>query len=273
MLLRLSISPCPNDTFMFDAIINGRINTEGLEFEPAFADIEELNSALLSDSPPHVSKASYAVYPQVKDRYLILNSGSALGKGNGPLLVAANEDADITDYSMRVAIPGVHTTANLLMERLYPHFTRKHPHLFSDIPDVVSSGLADAGVLIHEGRFVYRKKGLYLLSDLGTEWEKRTGLPLPLGAILVSRELPDEIHARMDRVLRRSIEYALAHPEESAGFVGSHAQEMDPEVINKHIGLFVNDHSVNIGTEGRAAVSKLLDMPAEDLFVKDTGGG
>lgn len=242
---------------MFDAMINGRVDTEGLEFDVRFADIEELNKALSTDNAPDISKASYAVYPP-RDRYLILDSGSALGKGNGPLLVTADEEADISDYSMRVAIPGVHTTANLLLERLYPHFALKYPYIFSDIMDVVESGVCDAGVLIHEGRFVYHDKGLFLLSDLGLVWERTTGLPLPLGAILVSRELPEEVRARINRVLRRSIEYAFAHPEDSAEFVGSHAQEMDSEVVKKHISLFVNDYSLSLGKKGREAVAKLL---------------
>lgn len=243
---------------MFDAMLNGRIDTEGLEFDVRFADIEELNKALAANNAPDISKSSYAAYPQVDNRYLILDSGSALGEGNGPLLVTADEEADSTDYSMRIAIPGIHTTANLLLERLYPHFTLKYPYIFSDIMDIVESGVCDAGVLIHEGRFVYHKKGLFLLSDLGLEWEKTTGLPLPLGAILVSRKLPGDLRARINRVLRRSIEYAFANPDDSAAFVKSHAQEMDAEVIKKHIDLFVNGYSLSLGKNGRKALVKLL---------------
>lgn len=261
MKLKLSISPCPNDTFMFDAMINGRIDTEGLKFYVTFADIENLNKALLSGPSPDISKASYAVYPHLQDKYIVLNSGSALGKGNGPLLVAADPDTDITDYSMRVAIPGVNTTANLLLERLYPHLTLKRPYIFSEIMHAVGSGACDAGVLIHEGRFVYHHHGLYLLSDLGLEWERRTGLPLPLGAIVVSRSLPEETRRTVERVLRRSIEYAFANPDASAAFVKSHVQEMDDDVIKSHIALFVNDHSLNIGDTGRKAVQTLLALP------------
>lgn len=267
MKLSLSISPCPNDTFMFDAMINGRVDTEGLEFDVRFADIEELNRGLSGNNPPEISKASYAVYPLIKNRYAILDSGSALGQSNGPLLVTADEEADITDYSMRIAIPGIHTTANLLMERLYPHLIQKYPFLFSDIMDKVGAGVCDAGVLIHEGRFVYHKKGLFLLSDLGLEWEKATGLPLPLGAILASRQLPGEVGEKVDRVLRRSIEYALTHPGESTEFVRSHAQEMDPEVIEKHISLFVNGYSLSLGEKGRESVYRLLNLEkTESLF-------
>ena len=243
---------------MFDAMLNGRIDTEGLEFDLRFADIEELNEALTGNSAPDISKASYALYAQVENRYLILDSGSALGEGNGPLLVTADEEADSTDYSMRIAIPGVHTTANLLLERLYPHFTLKYPYVFSEIMDVVEGGTCDAGVLIHEGRFVYHNKGLFLLSALGLEWERTTGLPLPLGAILVSRKLPVEVRTKINRILRRSIEYAFAHPDDSAAFVKSHAQEMDPEVIKRHIALFVNDYSLSLGEKGLEAVARLL---------------
>lgn len=192
MKLSLAISPCPNDTFMFDAMLNGRIDTEGLEFEVVFKDIEELNAGLSAAEGvrPHISKASYAVLPQVAGRYCALRSGSALGRGNGPLLVAGDESAATDDCSMRIAVPGMHTTANLLMERLFPHLSDKRAYLFSDIPHIVGRGECDAGVLIHEGRFVYRRYGLFLLADLGAEWERATGCPCrwesssPTGACL-----------------------------------------------------------------------------------------
>lgn len=267
MKITVAISPCPNDTFMFDAMLNGRIDTEGLEFEYSMADIEELNAGVTGGGGPMVSKASYAIVPAVTGKYRLLSSGSALGNGNGPLFVAADEDADVADFDMRIAIPGRLTTANLLMERLYPHLSDKEPVLFSDIIAKVEKGEYDAGVLIHEGRFVYRHYGLYLLADLGLEWERRTGLPLPLGAILVSRELPEEVQRRINSVLRRSIEYARANPEASAEFVRSHAQEMDPEVIKSHIGLFVNDYSVDLGDKGRRAVRELLGIDDEGVYV------
>ena len=149
MKLSLAISPCPNDTFMFDAMLNGRIDTEGLEFEVVFKDIEELNAGLSAAEGvrPHISKASYAVLPQVADRYCALRSGSALGRGNGPLLVAGDESAATDDCSMRIAVPGMHTTANLLMERLFPHLSDKRAYLFSDIPHIVGRGECDAGAV------------------------------------------------------------------------------------------------------------------------------
>lgn len=266
MKLSLNISPCPNDTFMFDAMINHRIDTEGLEFDVTFADIEQLNTHA-RNTAAQVTKVSYAVVPQLLKNYNILSSGSALGNGNGPLLVSANDDFDINDYSMRVAIPGEHTTANLLMNKIFPHFTRKQPFLFSDIMSVVSKGICDAGVLIHEGRFTYRSRGLCLMADLGIEWEKRTKLPLPLGAIMVSRKMPRDIAEKVNRVLRRSIEYAFANPCESKEFVRSHAQEMDEEVTKSHIELFVNDYSLDLGATGRKAVTTLLNLSDETAFI------
>ena len=268
MKLSLAISPCPNDTFMFDAMLNGRIDTEGLEFEVVFKDIEELNAGLSAAEGvrPHISKASYDVLPQVADRYCALRSGSALGRGNGPLLVAGDESAATDDCSMRIAVPGMHTTANLLMERLFPHLSDKRAYLFSDIPHIVGRGECDAGVLIHEGRFVYRRYGLFLLADLGVEWERATGLPLPLGVIVADRNLPAEVAGTAERVLRRSIAYAFAHPADSLPFVREHAQELDEGVIRNHIEFFVNDYSLDIGPEGAEAVARLLDMPSATLF-------
>lgn len=268
MTLNLSISPCPNDTFMFDALIHGRIDTEGLSFNVTFADIEQLNSRLIvpQNGQPAVSKASYAILPLITDRYCALHSGSALGRGNGPLLITADDEASTDDCAMRIAIPGRHTTANLLLERLFPHLADKRSYLFSDIPHVVAKGECDAGVLIHEGRFVYKSYGLHLMADLGVEWEKRTGLPLPLGVIVVDRSLPDEVQATVDRVLRRSVEYAFAHPDESLPFVRSHAQELDEQVMRSHIDTFVNAYSIDLGEEGCRAVGRLLNMQPEEFL-------
>ena len=184
MKLQLHISTCPNDTFMFDAMVHRRIDTEGLEFDLSLADIEQLNAGALQ-GVPDISKLSYAVVPQLLDRYRVLHSGSALGRGNGPLLVSRHRIYPDEVSGIRVAIPGEHTTANRLLATLYPGVTDKRVYLFSDVADAVMSDECDAGVLIHEGRFTYREKGLRLVADLGEEWEKKTGLPLPLGAIAV----------------------------------------------------------------------------------------
>ena len=255
MNLKLNISTCPNDTFMFEAMLHGRIDTEGLVFDLHLADIEQLNGAALSGEPD-ISKLSYAAVPQISDRYKILNSGSARGRSNGPLLVSRYKIYPDELHDARVAIPGEHTTANLLLNKIYPSVKDRRAYLFSDIAEAVMTGECDAGVLIHEGRFVYRK----------------IGLPLPLGAIVVSRRLDAPLQRKIDRVLRRSIEYARANPAVSAGFVRQYAQELSEEVTRSHIELFVNDYSVDLGAEGRKAVTGLLGpetfgIKEEEVFV------
>lgn len=259
MTLSLHISPCPNDTFMFDALVNGRIDCGDLDFRIAYHDIEALNR-LAADDVADVSKISYAALPAVTERYALLDSGSALGRGNGPLLVRRAGD---TSPVRSVAVPGLHTTAHALLQRLYPELRELRPMLFSRIADAVRSGDVDAGVLIHEGRFVYREQGLELMADLGAEWERTTGLPLPLGAIVVRRTLPQPVRDRVGELLRRSIAYATAHPEVSRDYVRAHARELDDAVIDAHIALFVNDFSLSLGREGREAVTTLTGLGPE----------
>jgi len=266
MKLTLAISPCPNDTFMFDALINGRIDTQGLTFDLAFADIEQLNAAVLSpsDNSPHISKISYAVLPAIASRYALLHSGSALGHGNGPLLVARpgfSMPRGLAAAAPRVAIPGEHTTANMLIKKLFPQLTDRRPILFSEIAPAVADGRFDAGVLIHEGRFTYRDHGLELVADLGVEWSEATGgLPLPLGAIVASRALPAEVERTVEDLVRCSVEYALAHPAASREFVKAHAREMDDAVIDNHIALFVNRNSLSLDPAARRAVRELTGV-------------
>lgn len=249
----LRISPCPNDTFAFDALVNGRIDTEGLAFETAFADIEELNKGVL-EGRPDVSKISTSLLSEIADRYELLDSGSALGRGNGQLLVRRKGD---TSPIRSVAVPGLHTTACAMLKRFFPHLTELHPMLFSEIAEAVERGDCDAGVLIHEGRFVYERRNLELVADLGQLWEQKTGLPLPLGAIVVRRDLPEDLRRKVERLISRSVEYAFAHPEESREFVKAHARELEDDVIDKHIALFVNEFTVSLGDEGRRAVNTL----------------
>lgn len=264
MTLRLHISPCPNDTFMFDALLNGRIGTGDLRFEVEYHDIEELNRGA-GAGRADISKISCAVLPAIADRYTLLDSGAALGRGNGPLLVRRAGD---TRPIRSIAVPGLHTTANALTERLFPEITERKPLLFSEIAAAVERGDFDAGVLIHEGRFVYRKRNLEPVADLGQLWERRTGLPLPLGGIVARKSLPEEVRNEAERLLRASIEYAFAHPEASRAYIRRHAQELDDKVIDAHIALFVNDYSLSLGDEGRRAVEALTgtafrqDMPA-----------
>ncbi len=254
--MRLYISPCPNDTFMFDAMINGRIDTEGLEFDVSYLDIEELNRGALCGEA-EFTKVSCALLPSIADRYCVSGAGAALGRGNGPLLVRRRGESEAL---RRVAIPGVHTTANMLLERLFPHIEERVPLLFSRIAAAVEGGEYDAGVLIHEGRFLYAERELELVADLGVLWEERMSLPLPLGAIVMRRDVDLQQRGRFERVLRRSVEYAFENRGVSREFVKSHAQEMDDGVIDSHIDLFVNSYSLALGDEGRAAIVELTQL-------------
>lgn len=257
--IRLAISPCPNDTFMFDAIINRRIDLGGLEFEVEYLDIEQLNERAL-ERVSDVTKCSTAILPHIVERYSLLDSGSALGRGNGPLLVRRKGDnAPIR----RIAVPGLHTTANALISKLFPEIEERVPMLFSDIAEAVERGDFDAGVLIHEGRFVYERRNLELVADLGLEWERRMELPLPLGSIVVARDLGKDVAVRIDALLRRSVEFAFANPALSREFIKSHAQELEDSVIDSHIALFVNDFSLSLGSEGRRAVEQLTGVVVE----------
>ena len=241
---------------MFDPMVNGRIHSEGLSIDEKFLDIEQLNAAALS-SEAAVSKISCALLPAITSNYALLNAGAALGRGNGPLLVRRKgESAPIR----HIAVPGLHTTANALTERLFPEIERRTPLLFSEIAAAVEKGDYDAGVLIHEGRFVYERRNLELVADLGLEWEARTSLPLPLGGIVIRRDVPQDVREKVERVLRRSIEYAFANPMISREWVKQHAQEMEDDVIDKHIALFVNEYSLTLGDEGRAAMQALTTL-------------
>ena len=254
--LRLSISPCPNDTFMFDAIVNGRIDCEGLSFEVEYHDIEELNHGVEALGPD-ISKISCAVLPAIKQHYRLLDSGAAMGRGNGPLLVRRKGDKGEIKHLL---VPGEHTTANALVGRLFPQIEYREPMLFSKIAEAVERGDADGGVLIHEGRFVYERRNLELVADLGVEWERQTDLPLPLGGIVIKRELGDDMRSRVERVLRRSIEYAFDNPLLSRDYIKAHTQEMEDDVIEKHIALFVNDFSLSLGEQGRRAITLLTGL-------------
>jgi 1,4-dihydroxy-6-naphthoate synthase len=249
---------------MFGAMLHGRVDTEGLQFDVTFADIEQLNERAIS-GVPDVTKLSSAVIPQIITGYKILDSGSALGRGNGPLLVS-RKSIDTNDGALKIAVPGIHTTANMLMSKLYPTLTDKTPILFSEIAETVASGRFDCGVLIHEGRFTYRNHGLTLIADLGKGWEQLTGMPLPLGNIAISERIDADIRQAVCRVLRRSVLHAMQHPDECMDFVRSHAQEMDDDVMRSHIALFVNEYSVSLGAEGRKAVSEFTGLD-DNIFV------
>lgn len=265
--MKLHISPCPNDTFTFHAMIHGLVDTEGLTFDPVFDDIDALNAAAV-DRPDEeeVIKISYAALPEAVGAFRLLESGSALGHGNGPLLVSRHKIYPDELHDARIGIPGERTTANRLLSIVFPEARQKKVYLFSEIAPAVADGEIDAGVLIHEGRFTYASQGLRLIADLGQEWERLTTLPIPLGGILLNRRYPAEVAAQVGRIIRRSIEYAQAHPEASAAYVKAHAQELDPEVRRKHIIYFVNDYSLALGDEGRRAVERLTGLTAEQMF-------
>ena len=253
MKLSLHISPCPNDTFAFDALINHRIEHD-FDLSVEYHDIEELNEGVLRGEPD-ISKISYAVYPLVADKYRLLDSGSALGRGNGQLLVRRKGE---TGKIRTVISPGKNTTANALLMRYFPDVKVQHM-LFSEIAEAVEQGKADAGVLIHEGRFVYERRNLELVADLGKMWEHETNLPLPLGAIIVKREIGEKVVSEFDKLLADSVRFAFDNPQSSRSFIKQHAQELEDDVIEKHISLFVNDYTISLGEEGRKAVERLIN--------------
>jgi 1,4-dihydroxy-6-naphthoate synthase len=263
MKLSLGFSPCPNDCFMFDAIVNRRINLEGLEFAVHLADVEELNEAALAGQA-QITKLSYHTYAFCTDRYVLLDAGSALGRNCGPLLISkrAIDQGEVARGGLKIAIPGKFTTANFLLGLAFPDARDKTELVFSAIEAAVLSGEYDAGLIIHENRFTYEAKGLKKIIDLGEYWEETTGAPIPLGGIVISRLLPDDVKARVNRVLRRSVEYAFAHRAASLPFVRTHAQEMSDDVMYRHIDLYVNEYSVDLGPEGRAAVELLFEKAA-----------
>lgn len=256
--ISLGFSPCPNDTFIFDALLHGKIDTEGLTFEAVLGDVEWLNQKAFNGELT-MTKLSYHAYAYLLQDYALLNSGSALGNNCGPLLIA-REDFDLADLSKKsIAIPGQYTTANFLLSVAHPQATKKNEVLFSDIEDQVLNGTVDAGLIIHENRFTYQERGLIQLVDLGEWWETTTRLPIPLGGIVVQRHLPLELQQCIDRVLRRSIEHAFAHPEEAMPYIRQHAQAMEDHVMQQHIDLYVNHFSIDLGERGRAAVVHLFD--------------
>lgn len=245
---------------MFDAIVNRRIDLEGLSFTPHLADVEALNRDAFAGTA-QVTKLSYHAYAYARRDYVLLDAGSALGRNCGPLVVAARpmRPVEVRGGALRIAIPGVYTTANFLFGLAFPRAEDRTPLVFSEIEEAVLDGRFGAGVIIHESRFTYEAKGLHKVIDLGEFWEEQTGMPIPLGAIAIRRSLSDETKQKVNRVLRRSVEYALANRTASLPYVREHAQEMDEAVMYKHIDLYVNQYSVDLGDEGRRAVTTLFD--------------
>jgi 1,4-dihydroxy-6-naphthoate synthase len=253
MKLSLGFSPCPNDTFIFDALVNGLIDTGGLRFETHLEDIQSLN-AWAQEGKLAVTKLSFpAFFPQTS-QYSILQSGAALGKGVGPLLVAKTGTEIPAVEQCRIAIPGEATTANFLVSYAFPAARNKIPMLFSSIEDAVCNGITDLGVIIHENRFTYQQKGLYKICDLGEIWETREKVPLPLACIAIKSSLPDDVKVQVEKLIRESVIYNQKRYPQLSHYITSHAQAMDEEVMRKHIELYVNDYSVQLGPEGRKAI-------------------
>lgn len=259
--LTLGFSPCPNDTFIFDALVNKKIDTGPLQFDVRMEDVETLNRWAM-EGRLDISKVSYGVLPRILDRYTLLNAGGALGKGVGPLLIARNAlphlQADM--QSLTVAIPGEHTTAHFLFSLAFPQAKQKKFMVFSAIEQAVLSGEVDCGVIIHENRFTYQQKGLVKLIDLGDYWEQHTGGPIPLGGIVMKRNFPDELQQYADTLIRQSLEYSYRQYPQLSDYVKQHSQEMDEAVMRQHIDLYVNNYSLSLGDDGRAAVETLLEI-------------
>ncbi|RPE09864.1 1,4-dihydroxy-6-naphthoate synthase [Chitinophaga lutea] len=261
MELTLGFSPCPNDTFIFDALVNNRMETNGLQFDTRLEDVETLNQWAMQGKL-HITKLSFAAGLKVADQYRLLNSGSALGRGCGPLLIAREQVAPSRVKDLTIAIPGENTTANLLFNIAYPGAVNKKIMLFSEIENAVLSGEADAGVIIHENRFTYQQKGLVKITDLGEYWEQQTGQPIPLGGIFIRKDVPEEIQQQVDRLIHQSLQQAFAAYPTLSPYVKAHAQEMDEHVMRQHIDLYVNEFSLDLGEEGRTAIEKLKTMVA-----------
>jgi 1,4-dihydroxy-6-naphthoate synthase len=256
----LGYSPCPNDTFIFYALVHGRI-AGAPRCREMLADIETLNRMALAGEL-EMTKVSFHAFAHLQERYGLLRAGGALGRGCGPLVVSRQELDPAALGRKKVAIPGDLTTAALLLRLLVPEIRELVAMPFDQIMPAVGRGAVDAGVIIHEGRFTYARYGLRRVIDLGAWWEESTGHPLPLGGILVQRALGPARIGRLDRALRASVEYARAHPDEVRAYTRRHAQEMDDRVMQAHIDLYVNQYTLDYGAEGEAAIAALLRRAA-----------
>lgn len=273
MKLTLGYSPCPNDTFIFDALVNKKIDSEGWEFDPVLEDVETLNQWSF-EGKLDITKLSYPALFQNLDKYVLLNSGAALGKGVGPILISklplqpqtSNIEPQI------IALPGKNTTANLLFSFAYPGATNKTFMRFDKIEDFVlsessevspSAGGGVLGVIIHENRFTYQQKGLYKVVDLGEYWEEKMNVPIPLGGIAIKRSLDKSIALQIDRLIRKSIEFAFSNYPVITDYVKQYSQEMSEDVMRQHIDLYVNNFSIDLGGEGKKAITTLFKVAGE----------
>ncbi len=270
MTYTIGFSPCPNDTFIFDALVNRKIDTGKFKFEVVMDDVETLNRMALAEKLD-ITKISYGVLSKILPMYKVLNAGGALGMGVGPLLVTSRpvEPGEVT--GMIVAIPGMNTTAHMLFSIAFPEAVKKKFMVFSSIEDAVLRGEVDAGVIIHENRFTYEQKGLHKVMDLGDYWEQHTGAPIPLGGIVMNRKYDNHTMKEVNRLVMESLLYARKNYPELSDFVKSNAQEMQEDVMRRHIDLYVNDYSLDLGQKGKAAIWQMLEV-AEQIFPQPVSG-
>lgn len=271
MKLTLGYSPCPNDCFIFDALIHNKIDTEGLSFDVELGDVETLNQKALKGELD-ITKLSFHAYAYSMENYILLKAGSALGFNCGPLLIEKQNSGNrkqenglpVLSSDLKIVIPGKMTTANFLLSLAYPHLKNKTELVFSDIEYSVLSGKADAGLIIHENRFTYEQKGLKKIIDLGEFWDSLIHAPIPLGGIVIKRNLDSKLQQKVNTLIKKSVEFAFANPESSMPYVKKHAQEMSEEVMKKHINLYVNKFSVDLGEEGTNAVKLMFNKAKEN---------
>lgn len=260
MRLTLGFSPCPNDTFIFDALVNGKIDTGDLQFDVVLEDVQTLNEWALAEKLD-ISKISYGVWPLLQNKYQLLESGGALGKGVGPLLITKNPAASLTDVDqMKIAVPGINTTAHMLFSMAFPQAKQKQFMVFHEIEQAVLDGKVDAGVIIHENRFTYQDKGLLKLMDLGENWEQSLQCPIPLGGIVMRNHFEPSLRDTINALIKQSVQFAFANYPNLAPYVHQHAQEMSEAVMRQHIDLYVNNFSIELGEDGHKAVASLLEV-------------
>ncbi len=258
MVLTIGFSPCPNDTFIFDALVNGGIDTGDITFEPVLEDVETLNRWAL-EGKLDITKLSFPAYFKTADRYRLLNAGSALGKGVGPLLIAHTDqsfsNADVNKAS--IVLPGVNTTANLLFSFAFPDAANKAFRVFHEIENAVVNKEADLGVIIHENRFTYQQKGLHKVVDLGQHWEEKMGVPIPLGGIVIKKSLGNDVYEQVNELIHQSLQQSFKSYPAVSNYVKKHAQAMSEDVMRQHIELYVNDYSLDLGVDGKKAIDVL----------------
>jgi len=268
MKLTLGFSPCPNDTFIFDAMVNGLIDTKGITFDYVLEDVETLN-IWAEQGKLDITKLSYNTFIHVVNNYALLHSGSALGEGVGPLLVSKKPIPQAGIENLKIAIPGFNTTANLLLSLAFPKAKNKTELLFSEIEAAVLNDEYDAGLIIHEGRFTYQKKGLHKIIDLGDWWEQTTQAAIPLGGIVVRRSFDKKLSTTVDSIIKESLAYSWNRYPELSPFITANAQEMEEDVMRRHIQLYVNDYTTDLGEKGEKAIATLFEKAKEGGLLKE----